>query len=145
MDRFNDLALCVYECKRQDGSADDVLNLYCALVIVRSSMVGQEKDPFTETSILELFNIVSGGKVYGFRVGPAIFNQGKPAIPARLIGDTLDRLLTMGDELSAYDWTKEFLCIHPGQDYNGRVAWILYNLKNGTINDLVPLPRFEFN
>ena len=144
MNKFDDLAICVYECKRQDGSADDVLNLYCALVIVRS-MVNREEDPFTVTNITHMFNIASGGKILGFRVGPAVFNQGKAALPARLIGDTLDRLLTMGDELSAYDWTKEFLCIHPGQDYNGRVAWILYNLKNGTINDLVPLPRFEFN
>lgn len=143
MSQYSDLMSCVVECERQDGTASDVRYLYDTLLLVRA-----HRESFLITNRLEikkLFILVSGGRLTKFRSGPVVFNQGLPAVRPELINSTLDQLITVGTELTPYDWTREFLCIHPGQDYNGRVAWILYNLKNGTIDNPAPLPKFTFN
>lgn len=80
---------------------------------------------------------------YGrFRTTPVTFRDGGTAAPHADIERLMFNLFAYGDQLSADEWTKQFLWIHPFTDGNGRCAWVLYNVLNGTLDNPVPLPVF---
>lgn len=77
-----------------------------------------------------------------FRNSPVTFRDGGTAARASEIERLLFSLYAHGDALTAEEWTKQFLWIHPFVDGNGRTGWVLYNLLNGTLDDPLPLPEF---
>jgi len=46
------------------------------------------------------------------------------------------------DQLTTDEFVVEFLKIHPFKDGNGRVAFLLYNILNNSLDDPAPLPDY---
>lgn len=67
-------------------------------------------------------------------------NDGDHARPVGKIGE--DYIYLQGEELNAF--VKHFLYIHPFEDGNGRVGWILFNWLGGTLSSPVALPDFKW-
>lgn len=78
-----------------------------------------------------------------FRRTPVTFADGGTAIDAQLIPGVLVVMLGCLDaDTDARDFTKAFLDVHPLRDGNGRVAWLIFNWLEGTLDDPLPLPDF---
>lgn len=77
-----------------------------------------------------------------FRTSPVTFRDGGTAARSNEIERLLDTLFMHGDTLTVEEWTKQFLWIHPFVDGNGRTAFVLYNVLNGTLDHPEPLPEF---
>lgn len=106
-----------------------------------------------DDSHIDIYNIISWHSILdnvpigkrNFRSTPAVFNQGMPALKAELIESAMQNLIEAKDDLWPREFVREFLLIHPFSDGNGRVAFILWNALNGTLNKLQSLPELAFN
>ena len=141
--------VCKAECERQmDYRPEAVEGLERA---VRA--MGVHPFDISEMDIQYLAGLVNWNKpVYmAYRTVPAYFANGNHAIPAWNVPNAMARLI---EGLNAYKgansrWesyvnflVKEFLDIHPFADGNGRVAFVLYNWLNGTLDNPVTLPYY---
>lgn len=128
------------ESDRQSATLDETINM----VEVWKYTKNFTKFPNLAT-IKYMAYILNGSQ--GYRIVPAVFNQGSPAINADLIPNAMEKW---------HDWAyrdgkspeftevviKEFLEIHPFEDGNGRIASLLYNYLKGTLDDPIPLPYY---
>jgi hypothetical protein len=80
--------------------------------------------------------------VNGYRTVPVTFNQGMPAIAPELIERQMNLIIENIDSMTTDEFCKAFLDIHPFADGNGRVASVLYNKLNGTLDDPIMLPYY---
>lgn len=79
-----------------------------------------------------------------FRTSPVTFRSGGTSAPHCEIDRLVESLMVNGDLLTPFEWTKQFLWIHPFTDGNGRCAFVLYNMLNKTMDYPWPLPEFSF-
>lgn len=83
-----------------------------------------------------------------YRKVPVTFNHGtKHALDWSAVGSAMQQLFDDVVDFAetprdAHPITKQFLDIHPFEDGNGRVAWILYNWLSNTLENPLPLPDF---
>lgn len=77
-----------------------------------------------------------------FRTHPITFRDGGTAAHHSNIRSALDSLFTHGNALTADEFTKEYLWIHPSSDGNGRTGWLLYNWKRRTLENPEALPKY---
>lgn len=133
-----------HESERQSATLEETINMVEAWRYVRDF----QSFPNIAT-IAHIAYLINGTRTT--RTMPAVFNQGRPALDARLIPRALTRwheyapqALAASDDLNETvdEFTKEFLEIHPFADGNGRVASLLYNYMRGTIMDPAPLPYY---
>lgn len=133
------------ESDRQSATLQETIGMVNAWSYVRGFKTGV---PNLET-ICHISMLITGNSVY--RVVPAVFNQGSPAIEASLIPRAMEnwhRFVAVWIAVKNLDSDDldnamtEFLNIHPFADGNGRVASLLYNHFKGTILDPVPLPYY---
>lgn len=81
----------------------------------------------------------NGGRM---RTTPVTFLQGGTAAPAQQVPSTLNSLVEHAEHYTTEEWMKEFLWIHPFTDGNGRTAWVIWNIFNGTMDNPTTLPKF---
>lgn len=128
------------ESDRQSATLDETINM----VEAWKYAVMFDEVPNLDT-IRHLSYLITGNA--GYRIVPAVFNQGRPAVKAELIPNQMRHWHTWFTEVrsspSEYDaLIKEFLEIHPFADGNGRVASLLYNHLRGSLKDPVLLPYY---
>jgi len=82
-----------------------------------------------------------------YRCTPVTFSNGT-VIGADTITTSMQRLVehvpTTGDYDVVIEWIRAFLKIHPFEDGNGRIAFILQNWLLSSWNAPQPLHRFEW-
>lgn len=87
-----------------------------------------------------------GPRIHPWRTTPATFDNGrKAAIAWQHVERQMDLWLdewNNGTILTAGTLTKLFLDIHPYEDGNGRLAALLWNWRNRTLSNPLPLPDF---
>lgn len=83
------------------------------------------------------------GRAAPIRVTPVTFTDGGTAVHHEVIMSTLERMFAYLDaETDPDEFTKAFLDVHPFEDGNGRVAWLLRNWLGGTLAEPVELPDY---
>lgn len=60
----------------------------------------------------------------------------------RMVNDPYNNMLMMGAERMREYWVEEFLRIHPKEDGNGRIAWILRTRFYDQWESPEPLPKY---
>lgn len=131
----------VAECERQHVGLERLHTLLAGYEYA----VNHATDPFTYEFIMTLGGLVEPDNQGRSRITPVTFTRSvsKAANHAE-VDRLLGNLITYGDEMSAEEWLKQFLFIHPFVDGNGRTAWVLYQMLKGTLEDPLPLPYFDF-
>jgi len=126
------------ECERQHVGIERLWTL------IRGYEYASSLSPadITMGSIAILAGIVEPDNGGVYRKTPVTFANGGTAANAADVVRLVSGLIVHGNDLTVDEWIKEFLWIHPFTDGNGRTAWVLYNFKNGTMNDPVALPDF---
>ena len=84
-----------------------------------------------------------------YRIKPVTFIHGGQAVHYDVINDAMHNLMMAFGDLTAEEWTKELLTIHPWADGNGRVAFVVWNVffnqanfSDNCITHLSPTPDF---
>lgn len=129
------------ECVKQEVGLDRLSMLLKAYDSVYT-MGDEGLDWLTPYGIQTVAAIIEPVNRYGFRKIPVTFRSGGTAANAERIPTLIGSLITHINLMSVDDWVKEFLWIHPFLDANGRLAWILFNLLNNTLDNPEPLPNF---
>jgi len=135
---------CAKECVRQHVGLDRIA------MLINAYKTAQD---FSQTMIPDEFNIRQLALIiephinrFGYRTGPAVFATGVIAMDAYDIKPTMTQLCEYLDDdtynLTPDEFTKQFLSIHPFQDGNGRVAFLLYNWLNKSLDDPKTLPNY---
>lgn len=135
---------CKIEADRQHVGPIEHRALVMAYVFakaVKDAHRGQ-KAQLTEQIIQEIASLIEPVKAAFFRTTPVTFQNGTTGINAQLIKRSLDNLLDNQDALTADEFVKEFLLIHPYQDGNGRTAFVLYNFLEFDMWFPRPLPDY---
>lgn len=141
---MNVLDYIAHETERQSGTVREALGMRSAL-----SILAIREYPMTETVIKRISMEITGNGEY--RKVPAVFNQGMPAVNARLVPPLMFQLCVAVNDRTIF-WnsrnhkadiiTKEFLAIHPFADGNGRVGSLLWNWLRGSLSNPEPMPYF---
>lgn len=137
------LAFCANECERQKASPVEVLHMLDAYEYAMNWIVGIPGQRLTSTGISAIHSKLMPSKV-GYRIGPAVFDQGGVALAPEFIGRQVDLLVDNQRKLEPMEFVHRFLEIHPYRDGNGRTAAILFNLLQGTMLLPEPLPEMSF-
>lgn len=80
----------------------------------------------------------------GVRKTPVTFKNAQSGLPADQIIPALEALIQNGSHLTTHQWIHEFLLIHPFEDGNGRVAWLLQNAFDQTLDYPNKLEKHNF-
>lgn len=139
-----------HETERQSGTIQEALGMYRAHV--RLCEYESFWTPLSEPRIKALAKTLHDDNKVDYRLVPAMFNQGIPAVTASLIPIAMSNL---GTELEKHylpakpverelvDFlVKEFLLIHPFTDGNGRIASLIWNFLLRQLDDPKPMPYF---
>lgn len=139
-----DIKMIADEVERQQATPMHVYYLANAVEFARTRMALGKHQFINTAMILQLGSLVLNKDV-SYRMGPAVFRQGRSeAVHPQNIEQAIFRLIRFQDEMTPEEFVKEFLLIHPFEDGNGRVAWILWNVKVDGLYFLEPLPEFDF-
>lgn len=95
--------------------------------------------------LLDMGNLVKNSKEKSFRTTPVLFDNMQHGVAPLLLVNAINQLCSNQHSLTTDEFVKEFLDIHPFTDGNGRVAFILHNLKNKTMDYPNPLPDYYGN
>lgn len=151
MDLVRIAAGAAAECVRQQADTitdvRNLLNAYQYAITVRDNGI-----QVNETTFRTLGGLVEPVKnATGFRVTPVTFQNGGSSAPASeitrlMIGlrDGIKATEYQRNETEINHLTREFLWIHPFQDGNGRLGWILYNFLRGSLDEPVALPHYQW-
>ena len=156
---------CAEECKRQDSGEESVAWMINAYNYATERFAVDQT--VTEEDVLEMLRLIEPEQnANGYRLVPVTVGGG-PAIPWENISRQIGNLLEAQDRIGVTDDTEEsgdgetgddetpfarrqkqnatafyteLEKIHPGKDGNGRLGAILFNVKNGTLNQPVAAP-----
>lgn len=146
------LEVAVAEVERQEASPTHVLYLLNAFEQMTKRKYLERSLYPSLTDVLTLGRLVEPEKNQkGFRRTPVAFANGGTAVHHSVVPTAMYRLcdtLKNGgmfsfDGQDKLHWIKSFLEIHPFEDGNGRVAWVLHHWLND-FQIAQPLPRFDF-
>ena len=145
------IEFCAKECQRQRSGELSVFNMARALHYVEDY---PSVTRFVDLSVSGKIEIVRSlayivepeKNQFGYRTVAVHFANFSFAIPAENIPRAMETLFEASNELDATEIYREFQKIHPFLDGNGRVASLLYNLKNNTLDrPEAPTNFFEKN
>lgn len=97
---------------------------------------------FNEFHIHKLAGYIRGGQMERYRMTPVSFRGARLALDWRFIPRQMTLLLENQQNFEIDEFVKAFLDIHPFEDGNGRVASILWNIRNGTLDNPVIFPDY---
>lgn len=131
-----------HECVRQQVGLDALARLIDAYDFAYR----RRNKLLTYTFVVYLGSFVDPDRGLKFRITPVTFRNGGTSANHQDIFELLNARiynLTRG-ECSTEEFINEFLWIHPFEDGNGRVAWILQNFLNGTMDSPYPLKEYRW-
>ena len=79
-----------------------------------------------------------------FRLYDNISVGGNVPPPAERVPELIDYMLDAQNRMTSDELAKEYLRIHPEEDGNGRVASLLINIKDRTLDKPRDLPDFDW-
>lgn len=144
LDLFSVARIAAIECDRQQVGLYELARLIDAYAFVREHWVSLYE--FGIGHVLQLGAMVDAERSNKLRTTPVTFRNGGTSAPADLVYDLLrDRInnLNHGD-CTVEEFIREFLWIHPFEDGNGRVAWILQNWLNKTMDKPDTLKEYRW-
>lgn len=133
------LAACEVECKRQQVGFIELTRLLRAYDYAENAIYGHASD-ISEKDIEYLGTLIDSANASFYRRIPVTFANMETGLHHDLIPQAMKTLLVNQQEMTVTEFLKEFLLIHPFADGNGRVAFLLFNLKNGSMDYPLPLP-----
>lgn len=143
MDLTRIVEYCADEVERQGDGPRAVGNMFRAWDYIVDNYAGNRY--FDEDNLRKIAALVNGqGGYMSYRLGPAVFNQGSPALDAQHIERQLGILFAHMLTITPDEFCKRLLEIHPFEDGNGRVASLMYNWLRGSIMIPSSLPMYEF-
>lgn len=101
-----------------------------------------EQRSITEDDVHILGGLVKGHDRVPYRETPVTFANGSHGLEWFHIKRQMTLLIIYQDDVDKDEFIKRFLDIHPFEDGNGRVAALLWNIKNGTLMKPVTMPDF---
>jgi len=117
------------ECERQQVDLHALSRLLAAYAFVYEN----QDVELSIGHVIMLGSMVEPVKARKFRITPVTFRNGGSSAPHDMIYELLEHRIEERD-LTVEEFIKEFLWIHPFEDGNGRVAWILQNWLNKTMD-----------
>lgn len=138
--------VAIKECVRQEVGFRSLVDLLSAYEVAHF----WQGTPLTHVQVWRLGNLIEPtlNSNHRYRDTSVTFLHGGSAVSWVEVPDAMNRLLGVSTEGfnsdDCYQWTRQFLSIHPLRDGNGRCAWILYNMLRGTMDYPLPLPEFQF-
>lgn len=104
---------------------------------------------FTIGHVLQLGAMIEPGRANKLRRTPVVFRNGGTSASHDMVYELLEhRIEEVSTDheghLTVEEFIREFLWIHPFEDGNGRVAWILQNWLNRTMDRPEPLKEYDW-
>ena len=97
---------------------------------------------FSLEIISNIASAIEPAKAASFRTTPVSFANGSLGLNPQLIQRSMEQLVAEFYNLSADEFIREFLLIHPYGDGNGRTAFVLYNFITNRMSNPQPLPDY---
>lgn len=96
--------------------------------------------------VFELASVVEPSSYGRCRVTPVTFRNSNAGLAPELVPVQLEKLFDAlkDDRVEHREFIREFLVIHPFNDGNGRVAWILQNYLEGSLGNPDPLWGYQW-
>lgn len=131
---------CVAECERQQVG---IKELAC---LISGYAYALEADRLpTEGDVLHLAGVIEPSTGGRYRTTPVTFREGGSAASAQSVPGATARLFAYLDaSTDPNGFVHAFLRIHPFNDGNGRLAFILFNWLNHSLEAPAALPEFSF-